>query len=235
MPDPIEGFEKVERGNSTVLVNPTYRDKLSAALFDGEALTAGPDAGRGTVQLCDLGDTQAVIREYRRGGFVRHFLNRHYLLDNRAYRELNVWNAASEAGLRVPRALGALWRKTGPFYSGAFVSEYVESMHLEDWLNKHTVTDERESMMLNVGDSIRQLHEAKIAHADLQVRNILVTASQVVLLIDFDNAKLLSHPDADLNRRSLHRFGRSLVKRGFDQSLLATAIRGYSPDGGFTL
>lgn len=230
MISPVNGFEVLEQGNATALIREGYTDDLKRALFDKLGRKPGPDAGRGTVQLCDVPGGKAVIREYRRGGFVRHLLKRHYFMDNRALKELKVWDVAYENELSVPKPLAAFWQKQGPLYTGAFVTEFVESEHLEDWLNAHTDSRERELILEKVGAAFAKMHTLHIVHADLQIRNVLITNAGEVKLIDFDNAKI----QTPLTRRkillNMLRFQRSIHKRGFSTDLMHHVIRGYGVD-----
>ena len=67
-----------------------------------------------------------------------------------------------------------------------------------------------------VAQTIARMHEAGIAHADLNLTNILVriaTDSPAVLLIDFDNARVFPSPlPLRQRQRNLQRLQRSLNK-----------------------
>ncbi|MFP6584122.1 MAG: lipopolysaccharide kinase InaA family protein [Candidatus Hydrogenedentota bacterium] len=230
MISPLDGFEVIERDNATALIREEYVDALTPALFDRTGLEPGPDAGRGTVQFCDIPGGKAVVREYRRGGFVRHFVKRHYFNDNRALKELKVWNLAYENDLSVPKPLATFWKKQGPFYSGSFVAEHVESMHLEDWLNAYPDNEERELILKKVGKAFADMHALQIMHADLQVRNVLIAAGGDVKLIDFDNARIQNPLPNRITQQNLLRFERSLFKRGFCVDLMFSIFEGYGVD-----
>jgi 3-deoxy-D-manno-octulosonic acid kinase len=164
-----------------------------------------------------------VYRRYQRGGFIRHFLKDLYLLDNRPLRELEITVYAWHHGLPVPEPLGICWTRIGPFYRGAIATRYVGGVMLLDLLRDNAQT---EAALLASGNAIRRMHEAGIYHADLQVRNILIE-NDAPILLDFDNARLLT-PLGDMDRaRNLLRLRRSFVKNTLPEELFQLILNGY--------
>jgi tRNA A-37 threonylcarbamoyl transferase component Bud32 len=78
-----------------------------------------------------------------------------------------------------------------------------------------------------VAHAITAMHDAGIAHADLNLTNILVQPSPTsphALLLDFDRAQVLSAPVARSRReRTLRRLRRSLRKLNPDGALYSAA------------
>lgn len=230
MSEALDGYRRVEDRGSVGLIRDGYIHELQTALLHHEDLEVLSDAGRGTVKQCRAGDGRAVVREYRRGGLVRHFLKKYYVLDNRPWRELQVWDFVYRAGLSVPKPLGAVWKKVGPFYSGAFASEYIVSQHLEDWIKSNPEENMRDQTLHRVGEQFKAMHDLGILHADLQVRNVLIDSSNQAYLIDFDNAQIVETVSPEQADANLERFLRSLLKRQVPLPRIVPVMIGYGKD-----
>lgn len=176
--------------------------------------------GRGHVWRVHT-NTQAtvIIRFYRRGGFVRHFLRDIYWdRPPRPLAELVATETARQRGVPTIEVLGAHvhWMKTG-LYRGLLISREVEGFHnLWEWLQMHPTGLTRTATLTTVARTITTMHDAGIAHADLNLTNILVQPSNPspqVLLLDFDRAQVLSDPVPRPQReRALRRLQRSFRK-----------------------
>jgi 3-deoxy-D-manno-octulosonic acid kinase len=176
--------------------------------------------GRGTVYRVPLSERgNIIVRCYQRGGFVRHFM--HDLYWDRPPRplvELICTEVARQRGVPTVEVLGAgvEWSTCG-LYRGVFVTREAEGfVNLWEWLRSKSAGAGREATVTAIAQAIALLHAAGIAHADLNLTNILVqTVSDppAVLLIDFDRARLLPGPLPTRWRgRNLHRLRRSLNK-----------------------
>lgn len=218
-------------GAKHTLVHPDYTDSVTHALHHPELFESHAAGGRGKVYRFPLPDGgEGIVRTYARGGLVRHFIKKTYVMDNRPLRELDVWCHAQDQKVSVPLPLGVLWVKRGPFYSGAIATRYMDSMHLQDCLNASTDTGERLDLLRRVGQAIRTMHNANINHADLQIRNILIDKNKKVYIIDFDNATLKQGKESFFNdpqSDNLDRLQRSFVKNGFPLTLFNAIWQGY--------
>ena len=76
------------------------------------------------------------------------------------------------------------------------------------------------------GALIARMHDAGIWHADLQLRNILITA-EGPYLIDFDGAKRMGRVPPLQRARNLLRLRRSLQKNGVSASIYNAVLEGY--------
>jgi len=187
--------------------------------------------GRGHVWRVQT-DTQGavIIRHYRRGGFVRHFVSDVYWdQPPRPLAELVCTETARQRGVSTIEVLGARVRWiTRRLYRGVFVSREREGFHnLWEWLQTQPTGPTRASTLTAVARTIRTMHDAGIVHTDLNLTNILVqpgTASSQVCILDFDRARLFPSPVAHVDReRTLNRLQRSLCKLNPDGSLYSAA------------
>lgn len=211
-------------------MNPRYIDIVRDALFHPERFESQKSAGRGNTYLFPLEEHQGIAREYRRGGLIGHFLKRHYFLDNRPIRELEVWCHAYETGVPVPVPLGVMWLVHWPFVSGTIATHYFPCKHLQEFLESKPQLDTKRDALLRAGKAIRMMHTSNIFHSDLQVRNILVEPTGAVSLIDFDNSKILN-PISDRARyRNLLRLKRSFEKNNLNLDDFEIICEGYGVD-----
>lgn len=211
-------------------VNPNYIDIVRDALLHPERFESQKSAGRGNIYLFPLEEHQGIVREYRRGGLIGLILKKHYFLDNRPIRELEVWCHAYEYDVPVPVPLGVMWQVHWPFVSGTIATQYFPSKHLQEFLESKPQADKRKSALLKTGKAIRKMHAAEIVHADLQVRNILVEPTGVVSLIDFDNSKIVYGIRDRARHRNLLRLKRSFEKNDLDPNDFNTICEGYGID-----
>jgi 3-deoxy-D-manno-octulosonic acid kinase len=235
-------------------VRAAVRRDLAAALgpwLSAPVLALPPDAepltgGRGAAYRLTLGgDLHAVVRFYRRGGFVARFVADRYLgLRPRPLRELAVTTEVRRRGVRAVEVLGA--RVEGwLLYRGALVTAEVPAARtLVDALADAPDPRARTAIAAAAAHTVAALHDAGIEHADLNLTNVLVhPASEglseglVATLLDFDRARLGAGPlGAAGRRRNLRRLARSLAKldprgalAGADER--AAFRRAYGPAG----
>lgn len=186
--------------------------------------------GRGSVWRVrtDTHET-LIVRAYRRGGFVRHFLTDLYWdRPPRPLAEVVATETARQRGVPTIEVLGACvrWVNSG-LYRGRFISREAEGFHnVWEWLQMRPTGPTRIETLTVVARAIATMHEAGIVHADLNLTNILVQSSSPspqVLLLDFDRAQVLSAPVPRRQReRTLRRLQRSFRKLNRDRALDST-------------
>jgi 3-deoxy-D-manno-octulosonic acid kinase len=217
------GFTPVEIRTGWLVVRSGSSERLLRALreattesVEGEPLARG---GRGATWSLALGDgTRAVLRWYRRGGALRHFVrDRYFGWQARPWLELALIEEARRRGVPVVEVLAArVDRLRGGFYRGAIVTREVgNSETLAELLVRCGRGPERTAALCAVGRALRRLHDCGVQHRDLNASNILLRAegdTTAVYLIDFDRARLRSVVSPRARRRALARLARSLAK-----------------------
>jgi 3-deoxy-D-manno-octulosonic acid kinase len=196
---------------------PERLGSLQSAICNLQSAIPG---GRAAVRRIVLGEQgNIVVRHYHRGGFVRYFVRDVYWdWPPRPLAELISTETARQRGISTIEVLGACteWLSSS-LYRGLLVSrEAEEFVNLWEWLQGRPPGTARRTKIAAVAQAIAQLHTAGIDHADLNLTNILVRISSgtpEVLLIDFDQARVFSHPLSSRRRKSnLRRLRRSLDK-----------------------
>lgn len=193
-------------------------EPVARELFDRErwvAQTGSRDAsgGRGGALHVrgEFGD--AVLRHYRRGGFVARLSDDRYVYTGagrtRPFREFRVLARAHGEGLPVPAPIAAAFHRHGATYSGdILVASVPDARTLAQRVAANEPVD-----WAAVGTAIARCHRAGYFHADLNAHNVLLDASGSAWLIDFDRARVRAQ-DGGWQRANLARLHRSLAKLG---------------------
>jgi len=220
------GFVEWQSLQRTWWVKTGWEEAIPAHLGFSSATISNPhpatnlSGGRGGVHRVVLSERgTAIVRPYRRGGAVRHFVRDLYWhRPPRPLVELICTETARQRGVPTVEVLGAgvEWLSCG-LYRGAFVTREAEGfVNLWEWLRSKPTGAGREAVITAVAQTIARMHEAGIAHADLNLTNILVRVaknSPAVLLIDFDKARVFpSRLPPRRCERNLQRLHRSLNK-----------------------
>jgi 3-deoxy-D-manno-octulosonic acid kinase len=219
MPGGMEGFERLSRGPTTVLVRRGWAPHLGEDLLDGFARVPEPERrplphGR-TAHFSYLprgAPGRVFVRRASRGGLLRALLGDLYLGDRRVREEFRVAEAARAAGVAVPEPLGmAATRSAGPFVRLTVAMREIEgAASLQNLAGRVDPARKRE-ILHGAADALRGLHAAGIYHADLTIRNILVAGPQVYV-IDFDRGRLRGGRDVRDDVENLARLNRSIEK-----------------------
>lgn len=213
-------------GPHTAIIRHPQPAALAGAVLHGEGCHRAGAVGRAEVLRFRLPTGTAIIRRSRRGGVIRWFLTDAYLLRNRPLREFHVHAWLYDAGLAVPEPLAVAWERQGLAFRGAIATREVPGQTLLDYLTPLPVRPE--DVLRRAGRVIREMHDAGVYHADLQLRNILVGPTYVYL-IDFDGAVRQPRVSGLQRARNLLRLRRSFDKNYVPLRLFNTLCEGYGP------
>jgi 3-deoxy-D-manno-octulosonic acid kinase len=212
------------------------QQKNSSSCHDSDReKSAGAGIGRARAVYFQHEDKALVLKHYYRGGMVARFIKDRYLginIENsRAFREWRLLNKMYHLGLPVPRALAAHVEKGLISYTADLITEELkDSKTLAEVLTEKSID---EKQWKKIGACISLFHQHNVYHADLNARNILLTGSGDVYLIDFDNSYIrldsASWKMANLARlkRSLLKFKRNEKCFNFDEANWSILLQGY--------
>lgn len=187
--------------------------------FDAQtpALAAHPvtAGGRAAAWFVRVGRFDAVLRYYRRGGWVARLVQDRYFWtgveNTRAFREFDLLRTLWRAGLPVPRPLGAAVWKRGLTYRAALLTQRIAGAqplaHTTDPI-----------LWKRAGVAIAGMHRLGVWHADLNVFNVLSDAHGKIWLIDFDRGRL-GPLTPEKRAENMSRLLRSVKKTGGDSGL----------------
>jgi len=197
-------------------------------------------SGRGGAYRTALpGGVRAVVRPYRRGGWLARVVHETYLgWRPRPLRELVATVEARRRGVAAVEVLAARV-EGGLAYRGALVTaEVAGAVSLIDALRSAADPGARAALARSAGSVVATMHAAGVAHPDLNLGNLLARAGAVVAVVDLDRAALVAPPlGAPVRRRNLRRLRRSLRKldRGGElgHSAAIAAFRSSYAEAGF--
>jgi 3-deoxy-D-manno-octulosonic acid kinase len=191
--------------------------------------------GRAPVIYFSQGEKSFVLKHYFRGGAVASILKDRYLgfniIKSRAFREFRLLKKMNGLGLPVPIAVAAHVDKGMLSYRADLITEELKQTEtLSDVLSNRMLADEN---WQKIGRCIKRFHQHDIYHADLNARNILLTKSIEIYLIDFDNSYIRlgssSWKMANLSRlkRSLLKFKNNIDGFNFNEDNWSALLVGY--------
>jgi tRNA A-37 threonylcarbamoyl transferase component Bud32 len=212
----MKDFEVVREGSATFFLRPDCRSWLLEPLrreFSG--LDRTPVQGRTRHYSVEAAGRKILVRFPTRGGFWS-FLGRRHLGLSRVRREAQALRLAAEAGLSVPELLAVRVDSSGIFRKLTCVYPYLEGVQTLDRRLADLRGPERWDLLRKVAGLVLRMHRAGLLHGDLNVRNVLIRGSEIIL-VDFDGARLRGRG----GHSEIYRLCRSLEKtmRG---SMMAT-------------
>ena len=231
--------------DADILVDPTLQlfdadyhtntDSQQNKSSPQENASSEEGVGRAKVVYFPYQDKTLVLKHYYRGGLVASILKDQYFGFNvektRAFKEWCLLKTMKKLDLPVPEAIAAHVKQGILYYRADLITQKIENTKtLADILIEKEIESKQ---WKKIGSCIKKFHVNNIYHADLNARNILLSESGDVYLIDFDNSNFRvdsnSWKMANLSRlkRSLLKFKKSKDKFNFDESDWMTFLDGY--------
>ncbi|MDH5518724.1 MAG: 3-deoxy-D-manno-octulosonic acid kinase [Gammaproteobacteria bacterium] len=216
-----------------LMKNPCEEYFSCAAMKQKNALT-GSAGGRGETCFYRAENSIWALRHYLRGGLVAKLLSDQYfglrLKNTRAWKEWHLLRQMVALRLPVPRPVAASVSKTFLFYRADLLTEYIEQTKtLAEILQADALPAE---LWHNIGHCIRQFHDNKVYHSDLNAKNIMLDQQQKVYLIDFDQCEFRSRDNWKIKnllrlKRSLDKFQHKLKVFNFNEQAWQDLLAGY--------
>lgn len=187
-----------------------FVQNVDELMRDGEILKDGNTC---FVSRISLAAKDVVVKRYNFKGIIHSV--RHTLKRSRARRN---WLHAHRLGmLDIPTAkpLAFIEKRRGlMIYKSYFVTEYIDSQKLSDFLQDDSLSEEqRSSMIKKVTELLDKLSKHRITHGDLKQSNILIVDNEPILI--------------DLDSMMVHRFDWMFnIKRKKDLTCIENRIGG---------
>ena len=218
----MQGFDAHEhltpfrdaRGYGAVLFDRSQLRQPDPAWFDpqhwGDAAERVRSGGRGGAWFIRLGQDEALLRHYLRGGMMANLSHDGHLWRGahrvRSFHEYRLLRALRHAGLPVPMPYAAWYRRRGLTYQAAILMQRLQAVRsLGERLR------DEDAPWGAAGELIARFHRQGLDHADLNAHNLLFDDAGRGWMIDFDRARMRIPAD-DWRTRNLARLQRSLRK-----------------------
>lgn len=169
------------------------------------------------VRLTGIGSV--IVKHYRRGGMVGHFIKRTYLKwgRTRCQVEYEHLRNASDLGINVPEPIACAYK--GQFFYQAWLVTREIPNH-QSLANLGFQEKERtETAQKKLLEQLAALIDNRIYHTDLHPGNVLVDADNRVFLIDFDKAAYYRKNKNSLRSKYLQRWNRAVKKHRLPEIL----------------
>jgi 3-deoxy-D-manno-octulosonic-acid transferase len=191
------------------IISPVQFEPPSSHETD-RALATG--SGRGQAHRVSLGEQEAVLRHYRRGGLMARISQDKYgrtpVHKSRAMAEFTLLRTLRAWDLPVPAPVAARQVASGWVYSADILVAYIRgSQNVVQCLSQRSLTTGEWKAL---GHAIRRLHDRQVFHADLNGHNLLLDEAGQAWVIDFDRCAI--RPGASWKPQNLERLLRSLRK-----------------------
>lgn len=196
--------------------------------------TARPNAGRGAAAFVELPVGRALLRHYRRGGWLAKVNRDRYLWQGadatRAFVELRLLDQMRALGLPVPEPIAARYQRSGTYYRAAILVGRIDGA---ESLAERIARVPGDIDWRGIGATIAGFHAAGIDHADLNAHNVLIDSAGAIWLVDFDRAERRAAgawTAANLRRlrRSLDKLQAPLTVADFESCAWAALLAGYA-------
>jgi len=193
--DPPTGYRRIDHGSRRVYVHLDHENSVEKIGFLSGVPTTTPTStieGRAPHPIFETEELGRVIwKQCRRGGVVRHIFKDRFFRTERFLRELNTIRSARHAGVEVGEILATAFESG---VAGTRVEQLIlfeeNTRDLATTLADRTLTfTERRNALGATASTLRRFHRAGLVHGDLNLKNILVSSSQVAvraILIDLD-------------------------------------------------
>ncbi len=209
-----------ESGNQGMLYDSCFAIAPDLQVFEpafyqdrAQAVSAG---GRNAAWFVQDGWGTGVLRQYRRGGLIARLNKFHYVWTGaektRSFAEFRLLQYMHGKGLPVPKAVAACYTRSVCSYRAAIITERLaNTTPLASILKQMPASNDTLPLARACAESIRQMHQANVWHADLNAFNILIDPQGKAWLIDFDKGKR-TVMSPSLCQGNLNRLKRSLEK-----------------------
>ncbi|MGQ9509838.1 MAG: lipopolysaccharide kinase InaA family protein [Thermodesulfobacteriota bacterium] len=162
---------------------------------------------------------RVVVRQYVHGGLLRFFTRSLFLFGARSFRELALTEEIRSMGIPTVTPIAAIHQIIlYPFYRPYLLTlEIPEALNLIQYFQTLGPKPFGESLLQkrkliqSVGLLLKKFHQAGFYHGDLQLKNILVSEDQV-LIIDLDRSYRKALLSKKERVRNLLRLNRSVEK-----------------------
>lgn len=241
----LSGYEWLETVTGRALVHSAFATSLLEAgiLEPGGLLrrVAVRDTyqGRGSTAIVEVDGAAFVVRRFLPGGLLRRVRRPVFRHWRRPFRELQLMVDMRRAGLHTLEPVAAIARRVRGGHELELVTARLQpSRELLDVLGDRTTSRRMRYRILRAaGRELAVFHGAGFEHADLHLKNFLVS-DEDVYIIDLDRSRAHARIERSTRLRNLTRLWRYAERRArygvlpsIDVREVLAFLRGYESDG----
>ena len=195
---------------------PNHEVAVRSVATRPDTLPRAHVGGREPLRRIDSPRGALLVRPYCKGGLLRRVRGSSFRGRMRPLDEFVLLRRLEALGLPVPRAVGCAIRRRALRWQGHLITKEVGgALDLEAWLHGLSLPGQppRRVVLTRAGRTVRMLHEAGIEHADLHPKNLILSPSGTVYVLDLDRARQSDRPLLEEARlRNLTRLARAVEK-----------------------
>ena len=160
-----------------------------------------------------------IVRRYSHGGLFGFITRNLYLFGLRSFRELAFTEEVRTCGIPTIKPIGAIHQSTrflfyNPYLLSLEISHAQNLIQYFQKLGPHpspAILSQKRKIIRSAGLLLRQFHELGFFHGDLQLKNVLLSGEEL-LLIDFDRSYRKLPLSLREKMKNLLRLNRSVEK-----------------------
>lgn len=198
---------------SDVPLSDIQLDRLSRIFSQPPPEASSVLGGRCSVSFHHIhGLGRVVVKQYTRGGLIRHLIAREYLRwgKTRSRMEYEILQNVSRLGVSVPEPLVYAYRGRLFYQAWLVTREIPKSLTLA----RLSLDDEMRARLVMVPtiEQVSMLIANSVLHVDLHPGNVVVDYDNRVFLLDFDKSRLWRKSREKLKAHYLARWRRAVAK-----------------------
>jgi len=208
----IQIFQSYHIGSGIKLTHQHKQQLVNC--FEKPILTGkGLLGGRAAISIIQLNDIgPAVVKNYTRGGIIRHFNRQTYMKFSR-YRcqsEYELLLFLDRLGVSVPQPIAFAYQGRLFYHAWLVTREIHNSSTLVEFSKQNP--EKTRTIMNDLSRQLAILVENQIHHVDLHPGNVLVDNQDNLFIIDFDKARTTPQNRYKLKKKYIRRWQRAVSK-----------------------
>ena len=216
----IKKYDSYQFGSSLDLTQEQIQQLISRFKYP-DTVSPTPLSGRRSVARLSIdGIGAVVVKQYTRGGLVRHVVKDKYLKCGkiRCLKEYQLLQTVRNLGISAPQPLA--WACRGRLmYSAWLVTRDIFPSQSLAQLSRES-EDLAEQAMQATAAQILKLIQHDILHVDLHPGNVIVDSQGHVFLLDFDKGHMYRGGKRQLQKRYVARWKRAVIKHQLPVKLI---------------
>ncbi len=172
--------------NNIIFINPEYKETLIKHVLNNFKGLSPISSHKGRVDqmIYEVNKERLIVKKCKRGGAVS-WLGWIHTSPKKVLNEITMNQMFRKAGLNVPEIVAAKVTWYLALFKMMIIEREVQGKTLYDMAKERPLPVE---LVRNLATDIKKLHEAGIAHGDLNLKNILISPDLKIFFVDLSAA-----------------------------------------------